>query len=67
MIQWRLATLNEAKAVVTQYHKYLSGNSLINTVVETDVSVAPGDADLPLNFHPAAIRASAVDTLFGAV
>lgn len=23
--------------------------------------------DLPLNFHPAAIRASAVDTLFGAV
>jgi hypothetical protein len=42
-IQWRLATLKEAKAVVTQYHKFLSENSLIKTVVETDVSVAPGD------------------------
>lgn len=31
-IQWRLATLSEAKAVVTQYHKYLSENSLIKTV-----------------------------------
>src|SRR6516165_5675297 len=31
-IQWRLATLNEAKAVVSQYHKYLSENSLIKTV-----------------------------------
>jgi hypothetical protein len=40
-IQWRLATLKEAKTVVTQYHKYLSENSLIKTVVETDVSVAP--------------------------
>jgi len=29
-IQWRLATLSEAKAVVTQYHKYLSENSLIS-------------------------------------
>jgi transposase InsO family protein len=30
---------------------------------------APGlvDTDLPRNFHPAAIRASAVDTPFGAV
>ena len=28
-IQWRLAALNEAKAVVTQYHKYLKENSLI--------------------------------------
>src|SRR5215472_9339819 len=34
-IQWRLATLREAKAVVTQYHKYLSDNSLIKTVAET--------------------------------
>ena len=32
-----------AKAVITQYHKYLSENSLIKTVVETDVSGAPGD------------------------
>jgi hypothetical protein len=35
-IQWRLATLNEAKAVVSQYHKYLSENSLIKTVAETN-------------------------------
>src|SRR5215469_14127628 len=34
-IQWRLATLKEAKAVVAQYHKYLSENSLIKTVAET--------------------------------
>jgi hypothetical protein len=26
-IQWRLATLREAKAVVTQYHRYLLDNS----------------------------------------
>jgi hypothetical protein len=42
-IQWRLATLKEAKTVVSQYHKYLSENSLIKTVVETDVSITPGD------------------------
>ena len=35
-VQWRLATLNEAKAVVSQYHKYLSENSLIKTVSETN-------------------------------
>ena len=29
------ATLKEAKAVVSQYHKYLSENSLIKTVPET--------------------------------
>ena len=33
-IQWRLATLSEAKAIVTQYHKYLSENSLIKSVPE---------------------------------
>src|SRR6516162_5735188 len=30
-IQWRLATLSEAKDVTTQYHKYLSENSLIKS------------------------------------
>ena len=30
-IQWRHATLREAKAVVTQYHKYLSDNSLVKS------------------------------------
>ena len=33
-IQWRLATLKEAKAVISQYHRYLSENSLIRNVVE---------------------------------
>src|SRR5262249_16459685 len=33
-IQWRLATLKEAKTVVTQYHKYLSEHSLIKTVFD---------------------------------
>ena len=30
-----LATLQEAKAVVTQYHKYLNENSLIRSVWRT--------------------------------
>jgi hypothetical protein len=42
-IQWRLATLQEAKAVVTQYHRYLSENSLIKTVVESDGSMTRGN------------------------
>ena len=36
-IQWRLATLKEAKAVVTQYHKYLKENSLIKSVFEPEI------------------------------
>jgi hypothetical protein len=38
-IQWRLATLGEAKAVVTQYHKYLSENSLIKSI--PDLAASP--------------------------
>jgi len=38
-IQWRLATLKEAKAVVTQYHKYLSERSLFKTVPEETISL----------------------------
>jgi type II secretory pathway component PulK len=38
-IQWRLATLSEAKAVVTQYHKYLSENSLIKSI--PDLAASP--------------------------
>ena len=38
-IQWRLATLKEAKAVVTQYHKYLSEHSLIKSVVEETLTL----------------------------
>ena len=40
-IQWRLATLREAKSVVTQYHKYLSDNSLIKTVFDDTASLPP--------------------------
>ena len=36
-IQWRLATLQEAKAVVTQYHKYLKENSLIRSVSDPEI------------------------------
>src|SRR5262245_16106907 len=36
-IQWRLATLNEAKSVVTQYHKYLKENSLIKSIFEPEI------------------------------
>ena len=38
-IQWRLATLREAKTVVTQYHKYLSDNSLIKTLFDETASL----------------------------
>ena len=36
-IQWRLATLKEAKAVATQYLKYLTENSLIKSVYEPEI------------------------------
>lgn len=39
-IQWRLATLKEAKAVIAQYHKYLSENSLINSIIDVPVSLS---------------------------
>src|SRR6516162_4139555 len=40
-IQWRLATLGEAKAVITQYHKYLSENSLIKSIPDLTASPPP--------------------------
>ena len=36
-IQWRTATLKEAKAVVTQYHQFLKENSLIKSIYEPDI------------------------------
>src|SRR5262249_53436232 len=33
-IQWRLATLKEAKAVVTLYHKYLAEKSIIKSYLD---------------------------------
>ena len=35
-IQWRLATLQETKAVVTRYHKYLKENSLIRSISDPE-------------------------------
>jgi hypothetical protein len=40
-IQWRLATLREAKAVATQYHKYLTEHSLIKSVVDETALLSP--------------------------
>jgi hypothetical protein len=40
-VQWRLATLREAKAVVTQYHRYLSDNRLIKSVSDDTPSLLP--------------------------
>ena len=37
-IQWRLATLSEAKAVVSHYHKHLSENELIKSIPELSAS-----------------------------
>ena len=35
--RWRPATLKEAKAVVTEYHKYLKENSLIRSVSDPEI------------------------------
>ena len=40
-IQWRPATLREAKAVATQYHKYLSEHSLIKSAVDETALLSP--------------------------
>jgi len=36
-IQWRAATLKEAKVVVAQYHKYLTDNSLVRSIFEPEI------------------------------
>jgi hypothetical protein len=40
-IQWRPATLREAKFVVTHYHKYLTENSLIKSPLEPELLLPP--------------------------
>ncbi len=52
-IRWRLATLREAKAVVAQYHKYLSEHSLIKSVVDQTALLSPPikTRDNPSNTH----------------
>jgi hypothetical protein len=42
-VHWRLATLREAKSVVTRYHQYLSDHALIKTVtIEAPPLLPPG-------------------------
>ena len=53
-IQWRLATLNEAKAVVSQYHKYLLEHSLIKSVFDETVSLPPPKKIQKIQESPAA-------------
>ena len=45
-IQWRAATLKEAKAVVTQYHQYLRENSLVKSIFDADI-LPPESQDKP--------------------
>jgi hypothetical protein len=40
-IQWRFATLREAKAVVANYHKYLSEHSFIKSSFDQIISLSP--------------------------
>jgi hypothetical protein len=53
-IQWRLATLNEAKAVIAQYHKYLLENSLIKSVIDETASLPPPKKMRTIHESPAA-------------
>jgi hypothetical protein len=48
-IQFRLATLSEAKNVVTQYHKYPSENSLIKSIPELFESLPARHSVPPTN------------------
>src|SRR5438477_13186443 len=48
-IQWRLATLSEAKDVIAQYHKYLSENSLIKSIPELFASLPAPHSAPPTN------------------
>src|SRR3954454_13456111 len=52
-IQWRLATLKEAKAVIAQYHKFLSDNALIKSVFE-ETALLPPTKKLQMVESPAA-------------
>ena|SRR5262245_27084102 len=42
-IQWRAATLKEAKFVTTHYHKYLAENSLIRSPFESEILPPEGE------------------------
>jgi len=48
-IQWRLATLSEAKTVISQYNKYLSENSLIKSLPELSLPAPHSVSSPPTN------------------
>ena len=60
-IQWRLARLSEAKAVITRYHKYLSECSLIKSVPDLTATssppTVPSDRSLQESSHAGQIDA----------
>jgi hypothetical protein len=45
-IQWRLATLSEARAVLSHYHKHLSENGLLKSMPELSASSFPVKREL---------------------
>jgi len=47
-IQWRLATLKEAKLVIAHYHKYLAQNDLLKSVAEEAPAAAAAAAPAPI-------------------
>jgi hypothetical protein len=49
-IQWRLATLSEAKAVLSYYHQHLSENGLITSMPE--LSASSFSVKRELSYHP---------------
>ena len=52
-IQWRLATLKEAKVVIAHYHKYLAQNALVKSVAEeAPVAAAPAPTAAPTAIAP---------------
>jgi hypothetical protein len=52
-IQWRLATLKEAKLVTAHYHKHLAENALIRSVAEETPAAPPAAAPTPATPTPA--------------
>jgi hypothetical protein len=55
-IQWRLASLKEAKVVIGQYHKYLTEHGLIKAMAEDPAGAAAGAATVA----PAAVAAAPI-------
>jgi len=45
-IQWRPATLSEAKTVISRYHKYSAENGLFKSILELSASSLPAQREL---------------------